>query len=241
MIRRVLDRFAAKAAATNAPVWAYDKLEVMEELDSNARVKERTEKDYRTQMVQGIPDSRLVRMGGRELTEAQIKKETEREAAFQIDLGGHDSKKAGTKHEAFNPEDVIARFEWNALRRESVHGRQTVVVSFQRRPGKDNGSIEDRLLNRLAGMFWVDEATGEVARLEAHLTKGLSIGVWGLLGAIKDCRIELVSTPMTDGTWLPEKMRVSASARMFLSNVRFQMEQTSSNFTLEPAPKSARR
>jgi hypothetical protein len=75
-----------------------------------------------------------------------------------------------------------------------------------------------------------------VAQLEAHLTKGLSIGVWGVLGAIKDCRVALVSTPMTDGTWLPEKMMMSASARMFLSNVRFQMEQTSSNFTLEPAP-----
>lgn len=236
MIRRVMDRFAAKAAATNGPVWAFDKLEVTEELDSNAKVKERTEKEYRTRMIHGIPDSRLVKMGGRKLTGAEIKKENEKEAAFQKDLGGHDSKKAAKQHEEFDFKDVIARFEWNALRRESVHGRQTLVVTFQHKPGKDNGSIEERLLNRLAGTLWVDETTGEVAQLEAHLTKGLSIGVWGVLGAIKDCRVALVSTPMTDGTWLPEKMMMSASARMFLSNVRFQMEQTSSNFTLEPAP-----
>jgi hypothetical protein len=73
--------------------------------------------------------------------------------------------------------------------------------------------------------------------LEVHLTKELSMGVFGVLGSVKDCRIDLASTPMTDGSWQPEKTTFSVSARMFLSSVRFQMEQTSSNYTLEPAPK----
>jgi hypothetical protein len=41
---------------------------------------------------------------------------------------------------------------------------------------------------------------------------------------------------MTDGTWLPEKTKLSLSARMFLSSVRFQMEETSANYTLESVP-----
>jgi len=236
VIRRVLDRYAAKAAATNAPAWAYDKRAVMEKLDGNAKVEERTEKLYRMQIVQGVPIPRLVKVEGRVLNPAEIKKENQREAAFQKELSGRDPKKAVTQREAFVTKDVIERYECKALRHEAVQGRQTVVVSFEPKPGKDHGSIQDRLLNRLAGMLWVDEATGEVARLQVHLTKGLSMGVLGVLGAIKDCRMDLVSKPMTDGTWLPEKSTLSMSARMFLSDVRFQMDETSSNFTLEPAP-----
>jgi hypothetical protein len=47
--------------------------------------------------------------------------------------------------------------------------------------------------------------------------------------------MDLVARPMTDGTWLPEKTKMSLSARILLSSVRFQMEETSSNFTSEPA------
>jgi hypothetical protein len=240
VFQRLLDRFASNAAATNVPVWACDKLEVSEELDSDAKVKERTEKLYRTEIVQGMPVSRLVKKNGRNLTEAEIKKEEKQDAELQKELGGHDSKKGGKEHEPFNPKEMAERFECNALRREAVHGRQTVVVSFQAKPGKDSGGIEERMLSRLAGTLWVDEATGELARLEVHLTKELSMGVFGVLGCIKDCRIDLESTPMTDGTWQPEKASFSVSARMFLSSVRFHMEQTSSNYTLEPAPKLTR-
>lgn len=52
--------------------------------------------------------------------------------------------------------------------------------------------------------------------------------------------MELASKPMTDGAWLPEKSSMSISARVLLSKVRFQMEETSFNFTLETAAKSTR-
>jgi hypothetical protein len=239
LIQRVLDHFTAKAAETNVPVWAFDKVEVSEELDSDAKVKERTEKVYRTRIVQGLPVSRLIKKDGRVLTEAEIKKEDEREDAMKKEFGGPASKKEGKQHEDFNAKDTIKRFEWNALRREAVHGRQTVVVSFQPKPGKDKGSIVERMMNRLAGTIWVDETTGDLAQLEVHLTKELSMGIFGVLGSVKDCRIDLVSTPMTDGAWVPEKTTFSVSARMFLSSLRFKMEQTSSNFALEPAPAPA--
>jgi hypothetical protein len=236
MIQRMMDRSAAMAAATNAPAWAYDKRTLMEKLDSDAKVEERTEKLYRVRIIRGVPFSRLVGVAGTNLNEAEIKKENERETAFQKQLSGRDPKKAVKQREAFITTDMIERFEFKVLRRETVQGHQTVVVSFEPKPGKDSGSIQDRLLTRLAGMLWVDEATGDVARLDVHLTKGFSMGVLGLLGSIKECQMHLESKPMADGTWLPEKTTMAMSARMFLSSVRFQMEETSSNFTLEPVP-----
>ncbi len=46
--------------------------------------------------------------------------------------------------------------------------------------------------------------------------------------------MDMLSRPMTDGTWLPEKTEMSISARMLLMSTHFKMEETSSNFTLEP-------
>jgi hypothetical protein len=181
----------------------------------------------------------LIGVSGRDLNPAEIQKENEREAAFQKHLSGRDPKKAVNRREALITKDVLERFEYQVLRREILQGRQTVAVSFEPKSGPDSGSIQDRLFSRLAGMVWVDEATGDVARLQVRLTKEFSLGMLGVLGAVKECRMNLESKVMSDGTWLPEKTTLSMSARMLLSNVRFQMEESSSNFTLEPVSGSA--
>ena len=230
---------AALAQATNAPAWAYDKRMVMECLASDGKVEERDEKLYRVRIIRGVPFSRLVSVSGHDLSAAEIKQENEREAAFQKQISGRDPKKAVKQREALITEGMIARFDYQVLRRESVQGRQTIVVRFAPKPGTDSGSIQNRLLSRLAGTLWVDETTGDVARLKVQMTKELSLGLLGVLGAIKDCRMNIDSKPMADGTWLPEKTTMSLSARMLLASVRFQMQETSSNFTLEPTSEVA--
>ena len=239
VIQQMLGRSAAVAVATNAPTWAYDKAQVTFKLDGDAKVEERTEKLYRVRIIQGVPFSRLVKVQGRELKESEIEKENQREAAFEKGFSGRDPKKAVAKHEAMITKDMMDRFEFNVLRREAVNGRQTVVVSFQGSPSKGS-SIQDRLLSRLAGTLWLDEETADVARLEVHLTEAFSLGLLGVLGTIRDCHMELESKPMTDGTWLPEKTVLSLSGRMFLSSMRFKMEETSANFTLESPAKNIR-
>jgi len=240
VIGRLLERSSAMAAATNAPAWAYDKLTVMEKLDGDAKVEERTEKLYRVQIINGVPISRLVKIAGRDLNEAELAKQNQREASFQKQLSGRDPKKAVSRRESFVTKDVIERFEYTSLRREAVQGRQTVVLGFAPKSGKDSGSFQERLFNRMEGTLWVDEATGDVARLEVHLTKGFSLGVLGVLGSIKECRMNLESKPMVDGTWLPEKTTMSISARMLLTSVRFHMEETSTNFVLEKVTETTR-
>jgi hypothetical protein len=234
LMRRILERSTAQAAATNAPAWAYDKRQVMEKLDSDGKVKERTVKLYQMHIVQGVPISQLVKIEGRDLTEAEIKKERQRDAAMEKEFSGRDPKKTIKKREALVTKELLDRFEFKTLRRETVLDHPAVVVSFEGKPGKDDGNIQERILSRMAGTVWMDEATADVARLEVHLTKSFSIGILGVLGSVKDCKMEMVSKRMTDGTWLPEKTKLSVSARMLVSSVRFQMEELASNFKLEP-------
>ena len=237
VIQRMLGRSAALAAVTNSPAWAYDKTQVISKLAANAKVEERTEKLYRVRIVRGVPFSRLVKVQGRELTEAQIEKENQREGVFQKGLSGRDPKKTVRERGALITKDLVERFEFKSLRREPIHGRQTVVVSFEGKPGKSDNSFQNRFLSQMAGTLWVDEETADVARLEVRLTQGFSLGMLGMRGAVKDCRMDLVSKPMADGTWLPEQTVLAFSGRIFLSNVRFRVEEASANFTLEPPSK----
>jgi hypothetical protein len=239
VVRRMLNRSVALAAATNGPTWSYDKRAVVARLDGNAKVKEKTEKLYRMEIIHGVPFQRLVKLEGRDLTDAEIQKENRREAAFREKISGRDPKASVTQRQALVTKEVIERFDCQALRREIIQGHETIVVSFEPKPGKDDGTLPERLFSRLAGTLWVDETTWDVARLEVHLTKGFSMGMFGLMGAVKECHMELASRPMADGTWLPEKSSMSISARMLLSKERFQMEETSANFALAPAVETA--
>ena len=116
VIQRMMDRSAATAAATNAPAWAYDKRTLLETLDGDAKVEERTEKLYRVRIIQGVPFSRLVKVAGHDLSAAEIKKENEREAAFQKQLSGRDPKKVVKQREAFVTKDMVERFHYQVLR-----------------------------------------------------------------------------------------------------------------------------
>jgi len=239
MIQRLLAHFATMAAATNAPAWAYDKTQVMLKLDGDEKVEEQTEKLYRVRIIHGVPFSRLVKVAGHDLTPAEIEKQNQREAAFEKGLSGRDPKKALAERQAFVTNDVIERFQFTALRRETRSGRQTVVVSFEGNPDKAGGTFQDRLLSLMAGTCWVDEETADLAKLDVHLTKGLSLGMLGILGTIRNCQMEMESKPMSDGVWLPAKTEMTVSARMLLSSMRFKMEETSANYTLESAAKTA--
>ena len=171
----------------------------MSQLDGDAQVKERTEKLYRVRIIQGSSLSRLVKVGGGELTEARyVRRRSQHEAAFEKGFSGRDPKKAVAKHEALITKDMMDLFQCTVLRREAIHGRQTVVVSFEGKPGKGGGGIQERMLSRMAGTLWVDEETADMARVEVHLTKGFA-GLSGRVGTIKDCQMDLESKPMTDG------------------------------------------
>jgi len=235
VMRRLLSRSTNLSAATNHPVWTYDKTQVTLKLDDDGKVAEREEKFYRVEIVKGVPFSRLVKIGGHDLTPAEIEKENQREAAFQKGLSGRDPKKSVSEREALITTNIADLFQYQVLRREPVHGHPALVVSFDAKPGKGDKSMQDRLLRAIAGTVWVDEDTADVARLEVRLTKAVSFGVLGMLGSIKEVHMDMESTPMPDGTWLPDKTEMSFAARIFLSGIRVKMEETSTNFVAKPA------
>ncbi len=236
VVERMLNRSVQVANAEHSEVWVYDRTSVMEELDDDGRGVETTEKLHRVKVFRGVPFSRLVKVRGQPLSEAELRKEDKREADFQKRVSGRDPNGVARRKEPMIKKDLMDRYRFEVKKRVSLAGRPTLQLAFAVKPERQaekEKNIQDRILNRLAGTVWVDEDSAEVARLEVRLTKGFSLGVLGILGSLTECRFSLSRQPMEDGAWLPLLQETHVTARKLSSSIHFQVKEQSSGFRLE--------
>jgi len=229
--RRIVERAQQVARAGNATRYSYDKRALVEELDSNGQAVKSTEKYYSVELIGGLPFSRLVRIGGRELAEKELERETRRETEFRDKVTRMNLRRQAEQGQSWVTQELVDRFEFVILKRETVRGRSTLVLSFAPKsaPATD-GSIQDKVLTRLAGTVWVDEQDYEVARLDASLREAISMGWLGLMGSLNHCQITLDRIRMPDGVWVNAKQTLWFVARKLFGSLRYRTTEESSQF-----------
>src|ERR1051325_8085552 len=79
VLARILARTSAVTQATNACSYVYEKRSLVEELNSHCDAVRSTEKIYKVVLVQGWPFSRLIKVQGKPLSEAESRREDQRE------------------------------------------------------------------------------------------------------------------------------------------------------------------
>ena len=236
VVAAMLERSAKVANAEHSRTWAYDKITVADQLGEEGEVTSTVEKLHRVKVYRGVPFSRLVRIQGQPLSPEELRKEDKREAEFRQRISGRDPSKVASSKEPLIMKELVDRYEFEVRKREMIDGRPTLEVAFGIKPGKQvEKNLQDRILNRLAGTVWVDEATSEVAGLNVSLTKGFSLGLLGILGSLSECKFSLTRQPMTDGTWLPTTQETRITARKLATSVHFRVKEESRNFQPEPA------
>jgi hypothetical protein len=235
VVSSMLERSAKVAAAEEPQVWAYEKVSVTDQLGGDGKVTSTVEKLHYVKVYRGVPFSRLVKIQGKPLSPAELRKEDKREAEFRQRISGRDPEQVARRKEPLIMKELVDRYQFHVKKREMINGRPTLEVVFAVNPEKQvEKNLQDRILNRLAGTVWVDEASSEVARLSVSLTKGLSVGLLGILGALTECRFDLTRKPMPDGTWLPSSQETRITARKLTTPVHFRVREESSNFRAEP-------
>jgi hypothetical protein len=192
------------------------------------------ERVYQVQLVGGWPFSRLVRVGGRDLTPPEIQREDRKEQEFRNRIAGRDLEKAARDQESWIPSELVARSQYTMVGREAGAGRQTVVLAFTPKSSNPASSIQDRILNRLSGRIWVDEEDAEIARVEIRLTEEFSLGWLGMLGSLSQCDLRMERQRMADGTWVQNRHTLLLVGRKLFSPMRFRVTETSSNFRRIP-------
>lgn len=113
-------------------------------------------------------------------------------------------------------EDVVNTLEFVMRRRESVDGRDAIVVTFAAKPGARPQTREGKLAKLFTGSIWIDEAAQEVVRVEGVAIDSMSFG-FGMIARLNEgTRVALTRQPVAGGLWLPTSVRFAGTGRAML-------------------------
>jgi hypothetical protein len=231
VMQKVLERAEDVARSGEAGKYCYEKRSVKEELDAAGKATKTNEEMYEVVPIGGMPFSRLVKVQNRELTPEEIEAQDRKEREFRQKLAGREPSRLARKHAIKLSQDLVQRYEFNVERRESFENRPMLVLSFH--PKANHGaekSVEDKLLDRLAGTLWVDEKEAEVAQLHVSPEEALGIGWLGMIATIRQFDLTIERQRLPDGVWVNKEQTLVLRGRKLLSPMRIRTLEESFNF-----------
>ena len=229
--RRMIERGRAVAEAERVPQYTYEKRTVLERFDAAGQPLGSEEKLHRVILIRGLPFNRLVKIQGRELTAEELKKEEAKEEKFQQRFVSADRRKLAAQKAALVTPELLDRYQFAVTERVVRSNRPTLVLSFKPKEGTlPSNTVHDKLLNRMAGRVWVDEADADTARLVASLVEPVSLGWFGWLGSLTRCELSLERQRMPDGAWINTRMTALMHCRRLTTTLRFRLTEESRGF-----------
>ena len=101
-------------------------------------------------------------------------------------------------------------------RRERFRGQDVLVFDFEGNPEYKPKKIEERLVQQLAGVVWVDEKAHDVARLEAYFVKDFRFGGGLVANLQKGTSFVFEQAYLNNEVWLPTYEEAHVGARVLL-------------------------
>ena len=204
--------------------YTYDLLDVREELDDKGRVKKRHSRLQEVFYVKGRQVGRLVSENDMPLPPAKQAKE-DKKVSEKVKSILED--KTVTEKPGVRLSQVLERYDFRSIARETIDGRSALVLDFSARPGKRDLD-GDSVLRRLTGRIWVDEEERQVVRAEFRNTDAVKFG----LGVLKLSNLDAVLEfrKFEDGVWLPRSIRLEYSGRKVFKGFKTRQTATFDRF-----------
>jgi hypothetical protein len=225
IMERVLKRAKWESEARLDARYTYRQKRTVDKLDSDGKVTEHTVMLFDVIPVGKDTVFRMIEKDGRPLTPEEQRKEAEKEAKRE---SLRKARKQGDDDVTLN-EDLLNRYNFTYAGAEPVNGRRALVVKFSPKSGAlPEKRRMDRVLNRLQGTVWIDEATYAIAKADVVLTEPVKFFIG--LGAVRSLRFT-VEMSAVDGQWLlPRETAVSYDARALFSTVRVNQRSEYSDY-----------
>lgn len=113
-------------------------------------------------------------------------------------------------------EDVVATLQFRMDRRETMNGRDVIVVAFEPRPGAKPRTRQGQVAKVMKGTVWIDEAAREVMRMEGTAMDDVSFGL-GLIARLHEGAVlSATREPVEGNLWLPTSIRMKGDGRALL-------------------------
>ncbi len=115
-------------------------------------------------------------------------------------------------------QDLVNRFEFTIVGRESLNGRPAWAIDFvpANKPLPER-NLKERFINKAAGRIWVDTTDYSLVKADLHLTRQVNVG-WGLIGAVWKFNYGFERERTTDGLWFPHEVHWHLEGREVIVN-----------------------
>ena len=208
--------------------YAGTRVEDETEYESNGTTKKHTVTESTFFYFDGEEISTVTKRDGKPLSDAELKKETEksqkRVEEIQKRVAKKDAKEEKAQEEGKPPKDDsdvgIEKFlracQFVNPRRERFRGQDLLVFDFEANPEYTPRNLAERLVQKLAGSIWVDEEARDVVRLEGYFVGDAKIA-GGMLASVQEgTRFVFEQEYVNNEVWLPTLEEIQVSARVLL-------------------------
>ena len=131
-----------------------------------------------------------------------------------------------------------AAFLFTLIGSEQRDGRVLLKYSMNPNPAFKPTSRATSIYPRVRGTVWVDEASGELARIAGEVTEDISLGLF-LARVYKGSRFMQERYEMVPGVWLPSFSQYDFDGRKFLSSFSLHERTFYSHYRRVGTPKEA--
>jgi hypothetical protein len=189
------------------------------EYDKTGKVTKREAKEYTFFYLNGDEISTLISKDGKPLGEEEQKKENEK---TQKEIREHEKKDAKDKEKAKKDDDdpgievFLRACQFVNPRRERFRGQDVLVFDFEPNPEFKPHKLAEKLVQKLAGVVWIDEKSHDVARLEAYFVGDFKLAAGMLANLQKGTSFVFEQAFTNNEVWLPTYAEVHVGVRVLL-------------------------
>ena len=197
------------------------------EFESNGKVKKREVTEYTFFYLNGEEVSTVVKKDGKPLSDAEQKKENEKTQKRIEELQKRKTKKEakeekakeeGKSEEKDEPgiEIFLRACQFVNPRRERFRGQDVLVFDFEPNPEFKAHKLVEKVVQKLAGVVWIDEKAHDVARLEAYFVGDMRFAGGLLANLEKGTSFVMGQAYVNNEVWLPTYEEAHVGVRVLL-------------------------
>lgn len=197
------------------------------EYEGNGKVKKRELRESTFFYFYGHEVSTLVKKNGAPLSAEEQKKENERVRKRVKEIEDQQAKREAKEQKKEQEgkqeekDDVgievfLRACQFVNPRRERFRGQDVLVFDFEGNPDFQAHKLEEKIVQKLAGVIWIDEKARDVARLEAHFTSDARIAGGLLVNLQRGSGFVFEQEFVNGEVWLPTYEEAHIGARFLL-------------------------
>jgi hypothetical protein len=197
------------------------------EFEGDGRVKKREANEYTFFYLNGQEVTTLVKKDGKPLSAEEQKKENDKTQKRIEVLQKRETKKEAKEEKAKEEgktdekdepgiEIFLRACQFVNPRRERFRGQDVLVFDFEPNPEFKPHKLVEKIVQKLAGVVWVDEKAHDVARLEAYFTGDMKIAGGLLANLQKGTSFVFEQAFVNNEVWLPTYMEGHVGVRFLL-------------------------